>query len=60
MPVLPRCQFYQDASSTKMPILQVRPKAASNPSRPLRRAATLKIIPLFSNADFREFQKPLH
>ncbi|NEP63986.1 MULTISPECIES: hypothetical protein [Moorena] len=27
MPVLPRCQFYQDASSTKMPILQVRPVA---------------------------------
>ncbi|NEN97448.1 MAG: hypothetical protein F6K50_18540 [Moorea sp. SIO3I7] len=21
MPVLPRCQFYQDASSTKMPVL---------------------------------------
>ncbi|NEQ88485.1 MAG: hypothetical protein F6K26_53785 [Moorea sp. SIO2I5] len=27
MPVLPRCQFYQDASSTKMPILQVGPVA---------------------------------
>ncbi|NEO64587.1 MAG: hypothetical protein F6J98_30930, partial [Moorea sp. SIO4G2] len=59
-----RCPFHgkmpiprQDAHSTarcpfhgKMPILQVRPKAVSNPSRPWRRAPTLKIIPLLSNA----------
>ncbi|NEQ08727.1 MAG: hypothetical protein F6K37_23080 [Moorea sp. SIO4E2] len=40
-----RCPFH-----SKMPILQVRPKGARDCSRPWRRAPTLKIIPLLSNA----------
>ncbi|NEP37004.1 hypothetical protein, partial [Moorena sp. SIO3B2] len=56
MPVLPRCQFYQDASSTKMPILQVRPVAnliiRCGKRMKLARCQfykTLTIIPLLSN-----------
>ncbi|AOX03636.1 hypothetical protein BJP34_33165 [Moorena producens PAL-8-15-08-1] len=38
------------AGTGKMPILQVRPKAARDCSRPWRRAPTIKIIRLLSNA----------
>ncbi|EGJ35062.1 hypothetical protein LYNGBM3L_09870 [Moorena producens 3L] len=40
------------AHLSKMPIPQVRPKAARDCSRPWRRAPTIKIITLLSNAVF--------
>ncbi|NEO36129.1 MAG: hypothetical protein F6J90_07235 [Moorea sp. SIOASIH] len=64
MPVLPRCQFYQDASSTKMPVLprcQFYQDASSTkmpvpPRCPFHN--TLKIIPLLSNAPYSLLPTP--